>query len=560
MKINKQISDAVYNRYLELLAQGKFKKGVIQQKLREEFELPKTTAFDHSVGRLKKQSQLDQESIGETVERKQLEAVERKPVREPVKPIAMSMPEKGYESYKDAKNGRYILTSWDIRCGIREDFINCLKTLAKELDAELLITPLWINDLDYMPKIITDNFKVITRNIRFNENLVFHYIPSSVLTQSSLTGFRGAFPDDSVILPGGIRELVSEPSGKFCKHLITTGIIGNIDAKYEQFDEEIHIDDVQSNIFNKRWNNIVNKSKSKPTAIAQLYLKPSALVIDIKDSKTFLTRYITQEQPNVIYDLDKKINSDGTIEKSVPLGLVTGDYHAFDHDPLSHKVNLDMITKLQPEEVVLNDFADMRSACYHELQSPYKFSFAPSMQEEAVITKALLKEITDISKRVVYLISNHDQFIVKYMESDPQYHRLNNNYATMMELQEYRSKTGNDPIIRYLDLDKIDNLYVSPEKEIYNIGDVIVLHGHEGGYGALGTRGLIKRYNKMICGHFHSCEYFRNGCVVGSLANPNMSYSTGYNGIMPASAVIQPDSSIQLLPIIHAQNGKSYWR
>ncbi len=354
MKISKAESNLIYNRYKELKQSGKYTKGYIQKLLSDEFEIGLTTAHDHGRGR-ELHDKNDENRSEDSVELEPLRDTEAV-VKESVKPVMMSMPNKGYESYSNCSNGRYILTSWDIRSGIREDFIACLKTLAKELDAELLITPLWIKDIAYMPKIITDNFKVITRNIRFNENLVFHYVPSSVLLQSNLAGFRGAFPDDSVILPGGIRELISEPSGKFCKHLITTGIIGNIDAKYDQFDEEISIDDALSGVFTKRWNSVVNKSQSKPTAIAQLYLKASALIIDIKDRKSFLTRYVSQEEPNVIYDLDKKINSDGTVEKSIPLGLVTGDYHVWDYSEKSHIATKDMIQFFNPEQVVLQDF------------------------------------------------------------------------------------------------------------------------------------------------------------------------------------------------------------
>ncbi len=60
-------------------------------------------------------------------------------------------------------------------------------------------------------------------------------------------------------------------------------------------------------------------------------------------------------------------------------------------------------------------------------------------------------------------------------------------------------------------------------------------------------------------GHFHSSEQFRNGTVVGVNANLDMDYSSGYNGIIPANALIHPDSSVQLLHIIHTEK-KSYWR
>lgn len=544
-KINKELSDEIYSRYLELKKSAKYKKGYITQLLMDQFDLPRTSAWDHSRGREKSDGKF---------QGKEIEASEV--ATHPVKEFEIKeLPDINYRQYEIGK--RYIITTWDIRANISESFIKCLIKLAEHLNAELLLTPSSIEDVKYIPSKLKDIFEIVTHNIKFNDNLKLHYMPTNVLLQSSLAGFRGAFPESSTIIPGAIREVITEPSGVTCKQLLSTGFIGKISARYDDYAGSIHPDNVIE--FSKRWNSLSGRSKGKPLALAQIYVKPSALIVDIKDDRTFLSRYVTMEQEGVLYDIDVKITPN-KIEHSIPSGLITGDYHVFDMDEKSHVANKEMIKQLNPKEVVVGDFFDGRSVCYHDIGDSVTFSQAPTIAKEAEVTKKALKEITDISNRVVYLHSNHCDFIVKLLNLSENIWRFNGNYADCCELQAYRLKQDRHPIVKLLDLDNIPNLHFSPDREIYKIEDVVVMHGHEVSYGRIGTREIIKRYNKIICQHFHTPEVFRNGCIVGTTSNPDASYATGYNAVMPANALIHADSSIQLLPIIHSKELGTVWR
>ena len=55
MKLGKEKSNAIYKKYLALLNSSKYTSGQIQKLIRQEFGLKRTTAFDHSVGRFKKE-------------------------------------------------------------------------------------------------------------------------------------------------------------------------------------------------------------------------------------------------------------------------------------------------------------------------------------------------------------------------------------------------------------------------------------------------------------------------------------------------------------------------
>lgn len=532
-KVTKELSDAIYNRYLELKAEGKYKKTFIQEILRNEFGLKRTTTFDHSRGR-----EL------QTVDYKAFKDVEVvvEPIEEKWEPLIKSMPTIEYKSYNSKT---YIITGYEVRVGINESFLKCIEHLKKELNAEALLVPIWHKDSEFIPNRLKEIFTVVDTNIKFNDNLSLEYVPTHALVQSPLSGWAGAFPGKSVILPGLIKELISEPSIHTCKQLLTTGSVGYLDANYEQFDRTENVD------FRKRWYNVTNRATGKTTAIAQRFIRPTALIVNVIDEKIFLTRYITMEQEGVVYDLDKKITPRGIVQNQ-PLALVCGDHHAYSVDKKIHKACLGMINRFNPKEVFVNDFFDGISVNHHIASDANLYTQSPSIVEEAKVTKALLKEITDISNRVVYLHSNHDNFLTKLLAKGIDYWKMNGNLSMCYRLQAYTMDTGKHPIIELLELENIPNLYFSNENEIYHVKDVAVMHGHES-FGKLAFKGFSRVYNKIVIGHEHKPQLFRNAVCVGATATAEMSYSIGVNASMGANCLIQPDGSLQLLPIIEGK-------
>lgn len=531
MKITKEQSDKIYDRYLFYKNEGKLRKKEVYRLLSDEFDIGVTTAWDHSKGREK----------GFTVV---TEKAEPKPIE---LPKVLAMPSRNYKPI----NGKstYIITGWEIRVGVNESFLDCLNQIANYYDAEKLLVPVWKEDIPFIPTVLKDNFTILDENHQFNSNLIFHYVPTHALTASPLAGWGGAFPSKTAILPGLIKELITEPSNKYCKQLISTGSVGYLNANYEQY-EEITPEHEEFTFLRRRWTTATNRAVGKTTAIAQKFIKPSALIIDILDDDTFLTRYITMNEDGVIYDLNRKFTSGKKQpESSSPLALVAGDYHAYEVEESSHRATMEMIALLNPGTVVLNDFFDGASVNHHEVSSAVSFHSAPSIAHEAEITKKLLREICDVSNSVLYMHSNHENFIYKLLDMSERYWRLNGNYADCCELQAYRMKTGRHPIIKLLDLDEFENLTFVHEKTDNYINNTLVKHGHEF-YRGGGFRSFAKTYNNIVIGHTHQPGVFRNAVNVGTNAKRDMSYSIGASAVMAANGLIQPDSSVQLLPII----------
>jgi hypothetical protein len=450
----------------------------------------------------------------------------------------------------------YIITGWEIRVGVDYKFVNCLRQLAAMYDAELMLAPVWLEDLRYLPAGLHD-FTILKDDFTFNTNLKFKYVPTHALVMSPLAGWRGAF-EHSTIVPGLVKELQTEPSPKYAKQLMSTGSIGRLDASIDHYDHiRSSADEEFAKAFGKRWHIVTNRVGGRRFAIGQNYTVPSALLVHVIDEKIFLTRYVTMPTPGVVHDLNHRFTA-GKKEPEVlrPEALAFGDTHAIQVDPVEWSGSLEMVRELNPRSVIVNDFFDGASCNHHEIDSAVKFHTAPSIRDEAEVTRQKLLELAGVAERVIYLHSNHDDFILKVLDKGEPYWRLSNNYAICCELQAFRVKETRHPIIHLLDLDSIPNVTFVDARDNHMVGDVTVNHGHQGVSGRrAGFVAQAKIYNYLCIGHTHNPAVYRNAINCGTDARRDMSYLIGASGIMAANGLIHADNSLQLLPKI---NGR--WR
>lgn len=439
----------------------------------------------------------------------------------------------------------YIITGWELRVRTDEKFVACLERMAELYDAELILVPCQKSDARYLPDALRSRFHVATESITFNNNLTLRYVETNALAVSPIAGHVGAYPDSTSIIPGLVKELRTEPSQHYVKQVISTGSVGRLEATladYPAVEEERE--------FLRKWRTVHTRRQSRPVAIAQNYVVPSALVVDVLDERTFLTRFVSSHRAGVVYDLNKKFTPEGW-EESAPLALVTGDFHAWEVDEAAYGATREMIKYLNPREVILNDFFDGASVNHHEVGSAVAFADAPSIDEEAELSRSCLEELCEISNQVTYLQSNHDNFLFKFLDKSESLWRLNRNYRTACELQLFRATSRTHPIVNLLRMPDFGNLRFITEKQNHYVGRVLVKHGHEGVSGVrAGFQALARIYNFYAQGHTHQPAVFRNAVCVGLNAKLDMDYTIGASAQMHANAVIQPDSSQQLLCII----------
>lgn len=451
----------------------------------------------------------------------------------------------------------FVITGWEIRVKTDWQFVDCLKQIAAQEQAELMLAPVWADDLAFLPAELRASFRILTEDFKFNENLSFKYVPTHALVQSPLAGWRGTF-DHSTVIPGLVKELQTEPSPRYAKQNMTTGSIGRLEATLDNYIYHAKSEDAaHRKAFQKRWNIVTNRAGGRRFAIAQNYTVPSALIVHVLDEKTFLTRFVSMIEPGVVYDLDKKYTAGKKKPETYrPAAINCGDTHAFQTDKTEWQATLSMIRELKPKEVILNDFFDGASVNHHEADSAVKFHSAPSIDAEAEVTRRRLAEVCDSAERVVYLGSNHDNFLNKLLDKNERYWRLNGNYATCCDLQSYRLKTGRHPIEKLLGFKDFENLVFVPEKENHFVGRVTNNHGHQGISGKrAGFVAQARVYNCYAQGHTHNPAVYRNAACAGTDQRRDVEYMIGASGVAAANIIEHEDGSLQLITKV-----KGIWR
>lgn len=444
----------------------------------------------------------------------------------------------------------YIFTSWEIRTDPSDEFLGILHQMEKHYNAEVFIIPVWPEDLKYIPPKLKE-FNILSSDLKLNSNIFFKYVPTHALVVSPLTGWKGAFPDTSVIIPGLIKEMITEPSHRLAKQLMSTGSVGRLNPNITNYKHLENYDESEKRIFDKRWNSVVNRRAGRVYAVAQEYTLPSALVVNILDDKTFLSRYVTMEKTGVVYDMNLKFTyGESKPEISRPSALYKGDTHVYQMDEDVWEVTGKMIDFFDPDAVVVGDFMDFSSANWHGMDDASIFTKAPTIEEERDITRKRLVEICKRARKVFYDQSNHDNFIIKYLKNENNY-KFNYNYAICLELRAAQLRDNRHPVVKLLDMDSIPNLEFVPEDSNHSISGVTNIHGHQTVSGRpAGFRSLAQIYNRVMMGHGHSPKIWRNAVMVGTGSKLQMDYNTGLDGWLHCNGLIHPDGSTQLLPII----------
>jgi len=443
-----------------------------------------------------------------------------------------------------------IFTAWEVRVKPDPAFVDCLRQMAHQYGAELYIVPVWPEDIKYLPKNLSD-FRLVTGDFTINENLRFQYVPTHAMVQSPVEGWKGVF-DESRIIPGLVRDLLTVPSQHLCKQVMSTGSIGRLNADLVDY-SHLESDDAAKKAFTRRWAQVQDRRGGKAYALAQQFTVPSALVVELLDHKTFTTRYVSMQNDgqDFLYDVNLRFTAgQQNPTPARPAALVTGDWHVWEKDEQATTATYEQISALNPAEVVVNDYFDGASCNRHTTGQPGYFAAQPAINVEAARTVAELMKLCNQAAAVTYLQSNHDDFLPAYLDKPEQW-RLNNNYRTCLSLEAERIQTGRHPIDLLLGLSDFPNLRFIADKYSHYVAGTLVKHGHESINGARSNfKGMAKIYGRYVQGHTHSPAVFRNAANVGTLSILDPHYKRGASGWLHCNAVIQPDGSVQLLPII----------
>jgi hypothetical protein len=454
------------------------------------------------------------------------------------------------ETPKVTSSRAFVITGWELRVKPDGKFTAILENIARHYKAELYVTSLNEDEAEFIPEEL-GKFKVLTEDLEFNSNFQFKYVQTKALSASPINGWNGIFKH-STIIPGLIKDLKTEKSTHLCRQIMSSGSIGYLNAEKRDYD---FITDAESRkTLDRKWKSAERYKVTKAFIEAERFTKPTALIIEIKDDKVFFCRYITMTESGVVYDRNLKFEyGKSQPEISRPLSLIAGDFHSYYTDEANLNALKNIALEYQPESLGLNDFYEGAATNRHLWDDFGKILKMPTLAEEKLVSRKHILELASFFKKVYYLISNHDNFLVKYLANENQY-RYNRNYLDAIELRAWAIRNNRHPIIKYLELDTIENLEVIDEGADFQIAENYIMHGHVGLGGARsGFRALAKVYDKMICGHFHSPNIIKNAVCVGTSSKLQMEYNLGAGDWLHSHALIQPDGNVQLLNVINGE-------
>jgi len=285
------------------------------------------------------------------------------------------------------------------------------------------------------------------------------------------------------------------------------------------------------------------------------------LVVEVIDDSLFNIRNIVADEDKGFNDLNKYYSPDDKpIEMNIE-AMVLGDLHYGSEDQQALDATYKMAKLMKPEAVMLHDLFDGLSVNpFNEdnmLDKLKRKEHQKTLENELNYLGEKLKELLDETKvKNIYVIpSNHDNFLDKYISSR---RFINDEYNIVLSCKLFVAAVENKgSIIEYYlkDIKKydFDNIhFLNPDDSFEYKGIEFNVHGHRGANGAKGsTRSLAKIYSKVIAGHSHTPEIFRDVYKVGCLCKLDQPYNKGQGlSWLHGNCIVHKNGTRQMILII----------
>lgn len=449
----------------------------------------------------------------------------------------VSVVDKNTKIAESKKAKTYIITSWDVRTSIDPKFIDILCQLRDYYKAEIYIQNLnsSYNDEWFVASLKKKCNASLTRKLSehlyqfeheevLNNNLQFKSINVSPTATTVLSGLEGVF-DKSTILCGLIKELKTEKSLVAGKQIMSTGSIGHLNAKLEDYS---NLDAEEFTKLEKVWNR--TKENTKAFQVAKELIEPSALIVDTVDDKTFFTRYVTMRKSGTVYDHNLKFSYRKTKPTVIrPKVIMLGDYHSIETCPKNLQAITEIAKEHKPEIAILNDFVTFLSINHHDWHDSAKVIKAPTLEEEYEDANRNLDYLEKLFPKIYILQSNHCNFLTKFLADETKYKLYPQNYKKALELRLWALENNKHPVIKFLNLNKRKNVtFVSESHDLILCGNVHK-HGHEGLLGQkAGFKTVARAFNyKYVAAHLHGIEVYGGATQAATSSKLRLGYNSG---------------------------------
>jgi hypothetical protein len=453
--------------------------------------------------------------------------------------------------YEEAKNHkidetkkRFLITWAQSNTDINEKMLDSMELYAKEINAEILIIPGKYNFSLFENK--EEGHTWPKRTIK--------YLNANRLDLTSTLTYMG----DVKILPTGKWPL----SGLESLSGMNSAVFGS--PKLHQESKAVLFGDPSKVMITTGSLSKNNYSDSKSGKHGEHYHQYGFVILEVQDDKIFHIRQVEVEKNGDFDDLFYHIEN-GVISKNTEIeAIVLGDVHFSSVDPLALKTTFDLMKKLKPKHVIIEDVFDGSSCNPHNLDDP--FYQAKLEYEGKNDLRAELDEMLELLgkfekfENVVIVKSNHDIFLERFLKRDwRKMPTMKNSLEYMLLsakiLEAYKTGKEFRGVIPHIIKEKFPKYHALGYNEPYLVKHFMMnYHGEKGSNGSRG--GGAKNWSKFTSGtdghkergiftaHTHTPGRYGNSICVGHLLLPQ-DYTAG-----------SPSSWIQSNGIIH-KSGKA---
>lgn len=439
-----------------------------------------------------------------------------------------------------------VITAAQNNTPVEVGFLKCLQSYVKERDAGLVVIPIKYKTINSEDDLLANSYDesivpyLVENTLTWNDYHVKVYagIKIQATAENPLSGLDPLSKGNSVIVGHAQVQLKTLPNmQKRISDILTT--TGAITSK--------------------------NYSKTKLGEKARFNHSLSALVIEF-DRDTFHIRHLNYDPGNEsFYDLDKHYKSDGTVEDSSIVALVTGDEHIMFRDgnveQQTYRSPDSIVSKLRPLYIVRHDILDSYSISHHHRKNVFtnfaKFkSGVNDVEKELIEAIEYVNDTTPAGSHSLIVQSNHNEHLLRWMnevdiKTEPWnaliYHKLM--YMVLQDTKMTPHGTEHpDPFQLYAEPLLAENITFVSRGGASIAGIEVGMHGD---FGVNGARGSAKSFarmpNKMIVGHSHSPAIEKGCYVVGTSSRLSLEYNKGASTWHHAHCIIHPNGKRQLI-------------
>lgn len=463
-------------------------------------------------------------------------------------------------AFKELRNyiseySRFFITSAVTGCNVHEDGMAAIQTYCKKNKAALLVLPCsdparqkdhkdkWTLSPDIPKK------SVVFKEVALNDNIILSTIKMSAKQLQPLTGIKRLSQKKGsaiVASPKQFLEFVANSNNntEIPRALMSTGAITKASYRTEMYMSE------------------------RTASLAEMDHTLGGIIVEIKNGRIFFARHVQIDPKTGSFtDIDRKYNSDGTVEKVQADLVQTGDWHVLSTCPITRRIAKEIVEATKPTYLTFEDFLDGITINPHERHNLVSLSKKAkkgllSLEHELVACK---KEIDEVCKwpaqQVVFKYGNHEDFLKRWIAEGAFMDEPMNKILGMklnIALEELEIMPFEYAMRAMYGLEQADKV------KFLGINDSFKVNGIENGaHGHLGKAGrrnptmaeIEECYGAANVGHNHSAAIFRSVFRVGTGTKLQLSYNDGPSAWTQTHLIQHKDGSRQL---IHNINGE--WR